>query len=196
MFPIPSEDDVASVRAELGLDAHTPVVLGVFRLSAEKAPLSFVEACARIIKSVPDTRAFIVGMGPMQPQIEALIAELGLQSQIILLGRRSDVNALMRLATVFLLTSEKEGMPNVLMEAQLMATPIVATSAGGTSGTIIEGKTGMLCPVGDVEGLASACVDPHRPFGGRGQGYAAAQRKRTPALRHRRQDTAFRSFLR
>ena len=177
MFPIPSEADVASVRAELGLDADTPVILGVFRLSAEKAPLLFVEACARVIKSVPETRAFIVGMGQMQPQIEAVIAELGLQSQITLLGRRSDVNVLMRIATVFLLASEKEGMPNVLMEAQLMATPIVATRAGGTSDTVIEGHTAMLCPVGDVEGLAAACVallrnpDRARQMGDEGRRY-------------------------
>ena len=55
MFPIPDETSVDAVRAELGLKKNDPVILGVFRLSAEKAPLMFVEACARIIKSVPET---------------------------------------------------------------------------------------------------------------------------------------------
>ena len=177
MFPIPDEASVAAVRTELGLKTGDPVILGVFRLSAEKAPLVFLETCARVFKSVPDSRAFIVGGGQLQPELEALIADLGLQSKITLLGRRSDVNVLMRIATVFLLTSEKEGMPNVLMEAQLMATPIVATRAGGTSDTVIEGQTALLCPISDVEGLSTACVtllqnpDRARKMGDEGRRY-------------------------
>lgn len=158
MFPMPDDDQVASVRAELGLTANTPVILGVFRLSAEKAPLIFLEVCTRIIADLPEARAFIVGMGPLQSQLEGVIAERGLQSRVVLLGRRSDVNALMRAASVFLLTSEKEGMPNVLMEAQLMATPIVATKAGGTSEAVIDGRTATLCHVGDVQALTDASL--------------------------------------
>jgi len=67
--------------------------------------------------------------------------------QIRLLGRRSDVNVLMKRASVLLLTSQKEGMPNVVMEAQLMGIPVVATDAGGTRDTVIEGRTAILAPV-------------------------------------------------
>lgn len=158
MFPMPSDDEVASVRAELGLATDTPMILGVFRLSTEKAPLVFVEACARIVAALPKARAFIVGMGPLQSKLETVIAERGLQSKITLLGRRTDINALMRAANVLLLTSEKEGMPNVLLEAQLMATPVVATKAGGTSEAVIDGQTALLCHIGDIDAVAEASL--------------------------------------
>ena len=64
----------------------------------------------------------------------------------------------MTIATVFLLTSLKEGMPNVLMEAQLSGTPIVATEISGTASVVKSGETALLRPVGDVAGLAQACV--------------------------------------
>jgi glycosyltransferase involved in cell wall biosynthesis len=49
-------------------------------------------------------------------------------------------------------------MPNVVMEAQLLGLPVVATKAGGTSDCIQEGHTGLLLPVDDVNGLAKACI--------------------------------------
>src|SRR5205085_10488078 len=104
----------------------------------------------------------------------------GLGGRLTLLGRRADVNVLLKLASVFLLTSLKEGMPNVLMEAQLMATPIVATETGGTPDTVVDGESAILCPIGDIDGLATGCLkilrDPKRAerMGHAGQRHAVA----------------------
>ena len=94
----------------------------------------------------------------MQAALEERIRGLGLSENIRLLGRRSDVNVLMRLSSLFLMTSQKEGMPNVVMEAQLMGVPVVATRAGGTSAIVLEGRTGYLADVGDGDGLTAACL--------------------------------------
>jgi asparagine synthase (glutamine-hydrolysing) len=165
-FPTPTPKALAELNEELGIAPDTHVILGVFRLSAEKDPLSFVEVCARALGAEPDGRAFLAGLGPMQNDIEEKIMTLGMTGRIRLLGRRPDVNVLMKRASVFLLTSQKEGMPNVVMEAQLMGTPVVATDAGGTRDTVIEGRTAILAAVGDVEALAEAVVgllrDPGR----------------------------------
>ena len=165
-FPIPTERQLAEARAELGLNTGTPVLLGAFRLEEEKGPLTFVDVCAQIVKEIPTLRAFIAGVGPMNGEIEQHIARLGLARHVTLLGRRSDMNVLMRLASVFLLASAKEGMPNVLLEAQLMGTPVVATRTGGTPDTVVEGETALLQEVGDVKALAAACIsllqDPER----------------------------------
>lgn len=191
LFPVPGKDELAAARAELGVATDTPVVLGVFRLSAEKDPHTFVRACAEIARAVPDVRAFIVGLGPLAAELDALIAELGLERHVTTLGRRKDVNVLMSIADVFLLTSVKEGMPNVVMEAQLMATPVVATAAGGTPDVIVEGTTAILRPVGDVHGLADACIgllaDPARArsMGSAGRQHVLANfRKREMAQRY------------
>jgi glycosyltransferase involved in cell wall biosynthesis len=50
-------------------------------------------------------------------------------------------------------------MPNVVMEAQLMGTPVVATRVGGTPDTVIDGKTAILCPARDADALAQACLE-------------------------------------
>jgi len=156
LFPTPTPRDLAELNEELGIAPDTRVILGVFRVSAEKDPLSFVEVCARALRAEPDARAFLAGVGPLGEQVQARIEALEMTGQIRLLGRRSDVNVLMKRASVLLLTSQKEGMPNVVMEAQLMGIPVVATDAGGTRDTVIEGRTAILAPVGDVEALAAA----------------------------------------
>jgi glycosyltransferase involved in cell wall biosynthesis len=158
-FPLPAEDELTAKRVELGIAADTPVILGVHRFSAEKGPLEFVDVGARVVKAVPNARILIVGVGPLQAEVEQKIAEHGLQSHVTLLGRRTDVNVLMRLSSVFLLTSVLEGMPNVVLEAQLMETPVVATRTGGTQATVMEGETALLRPVGDIEALAAACCE-------------------------------------
>jgi asparagine synthase (glutamine-hydrolysing) len=157
-FPIPTPRDLAALNEEFEIAPSSHVILGVCRLSAEKDPLGFVAVCARALSVDPDACAFLVGIGPMRSEIEARIAAFGLTGRIRLLGRRADVNVLMKRASVFLLTSEREGMPNVVMEAQLMGTPVVATDAGGTRDTVIDGQTAILAPVGDVEALARGIV--------------------------------------
>lgn len=152
------EEHVALLRRDLGLAEDTPVVLGVFRLSEEKDPRAFIDACADIRKQLPDVRALLVGEGPMRPELQGRIDELGLTGALSLLGRRHDVPDLMRLATLLLLTSRHEGMPNVAMEAQMLGLPVVGTAVGGTPDAVVDGQTGFLRPAGDVQGLAQACV--------------------------------------
>src|SRR5205085_7229499 len=84
-FTIPSEDEIVHARAELGLAAGTPVILGVFRLAPEKDPISFVEVCARVGREVPNLRALLVGVGPLQQRTEERIAALGLDGRLTLL---------------------------------------------------------------------------------------------------------------
>jgi glycosyltransferase involved in cell wall biosynthesis len=58
--------------------------------------------------------------------------------------------------TIVLSTSNVEGLPNVPIEAQSLGIPVVATDAGGTRETFIDGETGYLCPVGEAEALVAA----------------------------------------
>ena len=173
-FAIPDDAQIERARAELGISARTPVIVGAFRLAPEKSPSTFVEVCARVSARIPEARMFIAGVGSLRGDVEQLIAELGLKSHVKLLGRRSDVNVLMRLANVFLLTSNIEGMPNVLLEAQLVGTPVVSTRAGGSPDVVVDGETGILCNIGDVEALSTACIDLLRvPARARRMGTAA-----------------------
>jgi asparagine synthase (glutamine-hydrolysing) len=147
---------VVQLRAQLRIAAGQPVILGVFRLSEEKRPEIFVRVCAQVAQHVPGLRVLIVGVGPMQGTVEQAIRGLDLDAQ--LLGRRDDVPDLMRLASLVLLTSRHEGMPNVLMEAQLLGVPVVATRVGGAPDCVLDAVTGFLHDKDDVAGLAAACI--------------------------------------
>ena len=178
-FDVPGADELARLRDELGISAGTPVILGVFRLSEEKDPNTFIHVCERVAKQIPGVRVFIVGVGPLKDKAEALIESLHLRAAVMLLGRRTDISALMQVASIGLLTSTHEGMPNVVMEAQLFGLPMVATRAGGTPDIIVDGATGYVRPIGDIEGLASACISLLRDVELRAA-MGAAARKRTP----------------
>ncbi len=156
-FPVPGAEESADLRRDLKIAPHQKVVLGVFRLSAEKNPRLFLGVCQRLIAADRDLRVLLVGVGPMMSTLEEEVGQLGLTQSFNFLGRRSDVNALMSIADLLLLTSDQEGMPNVVIEAQLMGVPIVATDAGGTRGTMITDVTGLVCPVGDADALVAAC---------------------------------------
>lgn len=157
LFPLATAEEIEAVRTELHLGIDQPVILGAFRLVAEKCPFTFVQVCERVAAQYPALRVLLIGMGPLRRALEHEVQERGLAGQILFLGRRDDVNALMAVSSLLLLTSEMEGMPNVVLEAQLMELPVVATDAGGTRDGLIPDETGIICPIGDVAALAAAC---------------------------------------
>ena len=180
-FPMPDPDQPAELRRDLRITPDQKVVLGVFRLSVEKNPRLFLDVCLRLIAADPETRVLLVGVGPLMPELEEAVAERGLTRSFTFLGRRDDVNALMAVADLLLLTSDREGMPNVVLEAQLMGLPVVATDAGGTRDAMVPGESGFLCPIDDADALVAACrrllTDPE-----------AAQRMGQAGARYARSD--------
>ena len=106
------------------------IVLGVFRLDMEKSPDDFIRVCARIAECDAEARFLIAGVGPLENQLRRQADEVGLAERILFLGPRADINVLMRAASLLLHTAKKEGMPNVILEAMLSGTPIVATGVG------------------------------------------------------------------
>jgi asparagine synthase (glutamine-hydrolysing) len=156
-FAPQAEDEEQRLRSEFGFERATPIILGVFRLSEEKRPFVFVELCARLIKAFPDARAVIVGVGHLAGPLGERIRSAGMTGKITLLGRRSDVLKIMQISSLLLLTSSHEGMPNVVMEAQAVGLPVVATNVGGVSDCCVHEQTALLAEVDDVERLFEHC---------------------------------------
>jgi len=133
-------------------------ILGVFRLSEEKRPLLFLDICEQVKSVVPSLQVLIAGVGPMQAELTAEIRKRGVSDYVKLLGRRNDVLKLMQLSSLLLLTSVFEGTPNVVLEAQALGLPVVATSVGGIPDVVINGETGFLTGVNGKEALVQACI--------------------------------------
>jgi glycosyltransferase involved in cell wall biosynthesis len=155
--PRPTDDALAALRSQLGIVPGARVVLGVFRLSPEKRPLDFIEVCSGLASRLGQLRVFIAGEGPLSTTMLEAIGSRGLGETITLLGRRTDIDALMAVSDVLLLTSDREGMPNAVMEAQIAGLPVVATSSGGIIDCVEHDETGLLADVGDIEGMVAHC---------------------------------------
>ena len=139
---------------DLALPPHQHLVGIVACFKPQKAPLDFVRVIKRIVESMPDVHAVMVGDGILRPEIEALIADYDLEKKISLLGWRTDVPELLPLCDVLVLTSLWEGLPRVCPQAMAAALPIVATHVDGIPEAVHDGINGFLRPPGDIEGIA------------------------------------------
>ena len=155
-------DAIMAARRELGIaDGHF-VVGGVFRFEEEKQPLLWLDVAARIRDTVPEARFLLYGQGSLRAAMEAKIRDLDLGDRVILAGVTDDPLGAMSLMDVFLLTSFGEGLPNVLLEAQWVGTPVVCTRAGGAPEAIDPGVSGWVVDLNSPEALAEAVVNIQR----------------------------------
>ena len=100
-------------------------------------------------------RLIIVGSGEEEANLKVLCLELKIENRVVLAGHQTNPYPYMKHADMFLLTSEHEGFPNVLLEANSVGTAIVSFSCpGGIEEIIEEGLNGFTVPNGDVEALA------------------------------------------
>src|SRR5437763_255743 len=142
----------------------TPTILAVGRLVEKKGYPYLIDACRLLIDRGYDVRLRIVGGGEMKEALRRHIAEVGLDERIELLGARpqDEVIELYRTATVFALpcvvldNGDRDGIPNVLVEAMRLGLPVVSTAASGIPELVVDEGTGLLVPPRDAEALASA----------------------------------------
>jgi glycosyltransferase involved in cell wall biosynthesis len=148
----------ADVRAELGLEPGTLVVGTVANLRPAKAYPELLAAAREVLGRLPGVRFLMVGHGPLESEIAALHARLGLGDRVLLLGHRPDAVRVMAACDVFVLASLYEGLPVALMEALALGLPVVATTVGGIPELVEHGREGLLVPPGRPRELAAALV--------------------------------------
>jgi glycosyltransferase involved in cell wall biosynthesis len=161
-FEFPTTDAAQArpvVRGRYGLANEARVVGGLLRFSEEKQPGLLIDAAAAMIRRDASVRALIFGAGPLLESERARVAAMGLTDQIILPGLTDQPEEALAAMDVFMLASRMEGLPNVLVEAQLMGVPIVCTGVGGMAETFLPGETGLAALCATPEGLAAAALD-------------------------------------
>ena len=148
--------DRPSVRVSLGVDARTPLIVTVGRLTAQKHQSLLLDALAqRDVWQALSPLALIAGEGPDRDPLARRIAADRLP--VRLLGHRDDVPDLLAAADVVVSTADWEGQPVWLQEALRQGAAIVATDAGGTAAVV--GDAAILVPVGDGVTLSRALAD-------------------------------------
>jgi glycosyltransferase involved in cell wall biosynthesis len=152
--------DGPSVRGELGLGG-APLVVCVSRLVPIKNVALFVDAMAVVHRARPDARGVIVGDGPLEPALKARAAALGLSDVIRFAGYvdQPDLPPWYRAADVFVLSSDFDNSPNVVLEAMASARPVVATDVGGVADFVEAPAGGALVAKGDAASMGTEIVD-------------------------------------
>ena len=150
--------NVQQIEDQLGIEANQPIVSIIGRLSPQKGHRYFLEAAARVLKALPESRFLIIGDGPLKRHLEEFATSLGIGGAVSFLGYREDIVDLMRLSDVIVISSIREGLPYVLLEALALAKPVVATRVGGVPEVVKDKVTGFLVPPQDAKALAEAVI--------------------------------------
>lgn len=138
------ESIVREYRQKLGIPADAKVVGSVFRFWAEKRPILWLQSAAMLAEKNPNLHFLIVGEGPLRNEMEAFIRSNKLSGKVHLPGACPDVTIPLSSMDLFVLTSEFEGTPNVVLEAQWLGLPVVVTDAGGAKESFDHGVSGVL----------------------------------------------------
>jgi glycosyltransferase involved in cell wall biosynthesis len=150
--------DALAGRAPPGFAGGRPLLVAVGRLRAEKRIDLLIEALARV-REARDVELVLCGDGPLRGELEERAARLGLGDAVRFIGFCENPFGWIARADLFLLSSDVEGSPNALIEAQGLGVPAVATDCPFGPAEIVEpGETGWLVPTDDGEAMAGAIL--------------------------------------
>jgi glycosyltransferase involved in cell wall biosynthesis len=162
-----STDEMNEIRLKGSASAQngTPkTIVCAARLSRAKRLDLLLEALALLVRSHSDWRCLILGAGPLEEELREQARRLGLNQFVTFVGHVADVRPYLRTADLFVLSSEKEGLPLALLEAMAFGVPAVVTDVGGNGEVIVHGQNGLLVKarsVGDLEGAINYLLIHH-----------------------------------
>jgi glycosyltransferase involved in cell wall biosynthesis len=147
------------LKAQIGVNASSPLVGTVARLVRDKRLDHLLEAARIVCDAAPLARFRIIGDGPLREALEVQARQLNLVPEYVrFLGNRPDVADFFSALDIFVLSSETEGLPVALLEAMAASKPVVATGVGGIPQAIQDGRNGLLIPPHDPASLADAIL--------------------------------------
>jgi N-acetyl-alpha-D-glucosaminyl L-malate synthase BshA len=147
----------AGLKQDLGIAEEEKALIHVSNFRNVKRVNDVIGVFDRVQKRVP-SKLLLVGDGPEMGRTVQLVKELGLEKQVLFLGKRDNVSELYNISDVKLLMSEKEAFGLVLLEAMACGVPCIGTNIGGIPEIIEPGKNGYLVELGGVDKAASYTI--------------------------------------
>ncbi|RJP24563.1 MAG: glycosyltransferase family 1 protein [Candidatus Abyssobacteria bacterium SURF_5] len=169
------------VRQTLGLADDAPLVGNIGALVDHKGHRYLIEAIPLVLKKVPAAKFVIIGDGELRESLEALSSRLGIDDAIMFLGFQADPISYLAAIDLFVAPSHMEGLNTSIIDAMMLARPIVATQAGGIPELVENERTGLLVPPKNPGALADAIV---RLLGNPEKAAELARAAREKAMEH------------
>lgn len=159
--PIAGPDDSSDNRPDLRWlnrrsTTRGPVFVNIGRLSPEKNQARLIRAFAQVHSECPEARLVIVGDGPLKDELTALVGSLGLRDVVTMAGQRPNPFAILRRSDCFVMSSDYEGQPMVLLESAVLGVPSISVAFGSVASALPEGA--ITITEQDDEDLATAMI--------------------------------------
>jgi L-malate glycosyltransferase len=150
----PITDEAKRAEARLRLAApNEAILMHLSNFRPVKRVVDVVKIFAQVVRQTP-AQLVLIGDGPDRSTAEWLAHDLGIQAKVHFLGKLERVNEILPLADILLMPSELESFGLAALEAMACKVPSIATRVGGVPELIDNGITGLLYPVGDIDGMA------------------------------------------
>jgi len=140
------------------LNENNPIVVSVARFDSMKDFDTLLRAASIVISKRNDVKFLLVGDGELKTSILEQIESLNLKNNVFVIGEVANVYGYVNLANVFVLSTTGEGLSNAVLEAMLMAKPVIATSVGGNT-ELLENMRGVLVSPRNPIELASRIIN-------------------------------------
>ena len=149
-----SEQDLGELKNKLNIDRDKLVILMGARFEGVKNHRLFIEAIKQVIDCGHNNiECILAGDGPLQEDIIKLTKEFNIYEYFRFVGKRNDMFKFIKMSDIVALTSEKEGIPRILMESMAFSKPVIATDVLGTRELVINNYTGLLSENNNVDYL-------------------------------------------
>ncbi|MBV9173582.1 MAG: glycosyltransferase family 4 protein [Chloroflexi bacterium] len=152
-------DDYGSVRREFGFPEDARIVSTIGALHPRKSHDLFIDAAAQVIAQESGVRFLVVGDGELRSDLQGHARSRGLDGKLVFTGNRDDVARLLAATDVYVKPGVVEGFIGItVLEALGLGKPVIAFDTEDVKMALIDGKTGLLVPNGDVTSLAERIV--------------------------------------
>jgi 1,2-diacylglycerol 3-beta-glucosyltransferase len=149
---------VSNLRNDLPIGEDELVIGSIAHIRPEKNHKFLINAFQLVLKKFPNIRLILAGEDQMNGEMKCLAKQLGIEENVIFLGKRDDVPAILNIIDLFCLTSFHEGMPLTILEAMACGVPVIGTDVIGINELISHKSNGILVPIDNVEELADSIV--------------------------------------
>ncbi|HSU80333.1 MAG TPA: N-acetyl-alpha-D-glucosaminyl L-malate synthase BshA [Candidatus Angelobacter sp.] len=149
--------EVEDLKEVYHISPSDKVIVHISNFREVKRVPDVIQAFAKINEKMP-SKLLLIGEGPEMPIISHLVKELGIEDDVLFLGKRENVAEILSISDLALLLSSKESFGLILLEAAACGVPSIGTRIGGIPEVIRDGETGYIVELGDVESVAEKAI--------------------------------------
>lgn len=147
-----------SIRHEYNISVDKQILFIGARLEPVKDPFYLLEGLKKLKDMYKNFVCLIAGRGPLENEIVETIRAYGLGDHVKVIGFKENIYPYLCLADMVLLTSKKEGIPRIIMEAMAFSKPVIGTDVLGTRELVVHKETGLLVPYRNIDKLATSIL--------------------------------------